>query len=102
MMILRAKAAWKKVGVGKSAFFENFVYHEGGDEFVTGTTTVRRVRPVQITPRVSGFVDDELDGVVEGLRAERDAGLQVKVINVRNAKGRFTKRAANKRDLEVA
>jgi hypothetical protein len=85
--ILRPKAARERLGVGKSAFYDNFVYRPGGDEFVKGTKAVRRLRPVTINERVRGFLDDELDTLIEAMRAERDA--EPPIGKNRDAGGRF-------------
>jgi hypothetical protein len=89
MMILRSKDSWKRLGVGKSAFFEKFVFHEGGDKFVHGTKAVPRLRPVPITTRVQGFVDVEIDAVIKGILAERDSGTLPPIHKSRDTAGRF-------------
>jgi hypothetical protein len=88
MMILRPKLAQQRLGIGKSAFFANFVYRPGGPEFVEGTRAVPRLRPVPITGRIDGFVDVEIDEVIQGIRDERDAGLLVNS-KARDQGGRF-------------
>lgn len=59
-----------RLGIGKTKFHEDFV-HKGEDPFVPGTS-VPRLKPVNIGPRAIAFFDDEVDALVEGLRAERD------------------------------
>jgi hypothetical protein len=61
-----------KIPVGHTKFFEDMVYHEGGDEFVPGTK-IRRLRRVPLGERAIGFLEDEVDALIEGLRAHRDA-----------------------------
>jgi predicted DNA-binding transcriptional regulator AlpA len=73
--ILRLKETWKKVGVGKTKFDEDYRYHEGGDEFIPGTQ-IPRLKAVKLGERAIGFFDDEVDAVNEGLRAEREAALK--------------------------
>ena len=63
-----------RLGVGKTKFNEDYVYHpdrpdEG--ECVPGTD-VPRLKPVPLGEKAIGFFDDEIDALVEGLRAERD------------------------------
>jgi predicted DNA-binding transcriptional regulator AlpA len=58
--ILRPKAAWTKLGVGKTTFYDKFVK--------TG-----RVKLVDIGERAKGAIDDEIDALIEEMRAERDA-----------------------------
>jgi hypothetical protein len=73
--MLRPKQIYGKGGrlpVGRTKFDSDYVFHEGGEEFVPGTR-VPRLRLVHLGPRsVAGF-EDELDALLEGLRAERDA-----------------------------
>jgi hypothetical protein len=59
-----------RLGVGKTKFHEDFI-DNGGDPYIPGTR-VRRLKPVRIGLRAMAFVDDEIDQLVEGLRAERD------------------------------
>jgi predicted DNA-binding transcriptional regulator AlpA len=61
-----------ELGVSRTKFYDDFVYHEGGEENVPGTK-VPRLRPMNIGERAVGFPDDEVDAQKEGLRAERDA-----------------------------
>jgi hypothetical protein len=61
------------MGVGHSKFWEDFVYHPGGDEYVPGTNKVHRLIPVPLGVRAVGFFDDEVEKLLEGLRAERQA-----------------------------
>jgi hypothetical protein len=60
------------IPVGATKFYEDFVYHEGGDEYVPGTN-VPRLRLMNLGPRAKGGFEDDVDAVVEGLRAVRDA-----------------------------
>jgi hypothetical protein len=75
--MVRPKAAQARLGVSKSAFYDNFVQKPGGPEIVPGTRAVRRLRRMKINARVSGFFDDEIDALIEAMRAERDAELSV-------------------------
>ena len=88
MRLLRSKPAAERFGVGKTAFFENYVWHPGGPEFVKGTTAVPRLKPVLISEKVSGFADVEIDRVIQGILDERDAGLLMRP-GIRNAAGQF-------------
>ncbi len=92
--IFRPKAAWARLGVGRSAFYDNFVQQPGGTEIVTGTKAVLRLRPMRINERVRGFPDDELDTLIEAMRAERDA--EPPVGKVRDRGGRFAPKEAEK------
>jgi predicted DNA-binding transcriptional regulator AlpA len=69
--ILRPRATWEKLGVSRVHFYDNYV----GDGFIPGTR-VRRLRPaLKLGERARGFPDDEIDAVIEALRAERDSKL---------------------------
>jgi predicted DNA-binding transcriptional regulator AlpA len=57
--IIRAPAAWRRLGVGKSKFYEDFVR--------TGL-----LRSVKLGRRATGFFDDEIDALIEKIRRERD------------------------------
>jgi hypothetical protein len=63
-----------KIPVSRTIFLDNYVYREGGDEFIPGTT-VRRLRLAKLGERAVGGFEDEIDEIVEGLRAERDTTL---------------------------
>lgn len=61
------------IPVGKTAFWENFVHDEDGDpEQFVPNTTVPRLRLVRIGLRAVAVFDDEVEALVEGLRAWRD------------------------------
>jgi uncharacterized phage protein gp47/JayE len=61
--ILRPQAAWTRLGVGRTTFYEKFVK--------TG-----RVKLVNIGERAKGAIDDELDRLIDELRAERDSKIK--------------------------
>jgi hypothetical protein len=69
--VLRPRPTWQKVGVGKSNFYKNYVFKEGGPAHVPGTH-IPRLKPIILGPRARGFIDDEADALVEALRALRD------------------------------
>jgi predicted DNA-binding transcriptional regulator AlpA len=73
--ILRPPAAWKKLGVSRVHFLDNYVQRKGGDRFIPGTKVPRLRPPLKLGERAVGFPDDEIDAVIEALRAERDAKL---------------------------
>src|SRR5262245_14791522 len=70
--ILRTKRIYARIGVGKTKFFEDYVQHPGGEEYVPGTQ-VRRLRLVNLGERALGGFEDEVDELIEALRRERDA-----------------------------
>jgi hypothetical protein len=72
-LIVRTEQARKMLGiVGNTLFYESYINRGDGDEFVPGTD-VRRLRPVQLGERAVGYLVDEIDALIEGLRRWRDA-----------------------------
>jgi predicted DNA-binding transcriptional regulator AlpA len=72
---LRPKATWKRFGVGRTTFYGNYVWHEGGDPYIPGTQVLRLKPPAKLGERAVGFPDDEVDTTIEAFRAERDGKL---------------------------
>jgi hypothetical protein len=73
--ILRASSIYGRgnpLPVGKTSFFSNFVQRGDGHDHVPGTK-VPRLRLVRIGLRSTGAFEDEVNALIEGLRAERDA-----------------------------
>ena len=58
--ILRLPEVRERLGVGRTTLYERFVR--------TG-----RLRPVQIGPRAIGFVEGDVDAIIDELVAQRDA-----------------------------
>jgi predicted DNA-binding transcriptional regulator AlpA len=67
--ILRPRAAWEKLGVSRTTFYDEFV-NKG------------RVRLLNLGERARGVPDDEIETLINELRAERDAA-------PRDDRGRF-------------
>jgi hypothetical protein len=59
-------------GVGRDFFDANYVLKDPADPFVPGTQ-IPRVRPVALGSRVTGFFSEEIDRLIDALRAQRDA-----------------------------
>jgi hypothetical protein len=57
-----------KIPVGHSKAYEDFIYHPGGDPYVTGTK-IPRLRRVPLGERAVAFHDSAVDAIVEGLVA---------------------------------
>ena len=70
--VLRPRLACAKIGVGRSNFHENFVLREGGPAHLPGTT-IPRLKPIILGPRARGFIDDEVDALIEALCTWRDS-----------------------------
>ena len=85
--IIRKPALRARLGLGKTLLEENFILHDPADPWVPGTNnSVPRLRKVQLGARAVGFFDDEVDVVVEAMRARRDAKLDERAV------GRFEAR----------
>jgi hypothetical protein len=71
--ILRQGAARQKVAVGKTKFSDDYVLRDDSDPYVPGTDgQVRRVRSVALGERSIGFIEDEIDALIEALRHWRN------------------------------
>ena len=57
--ILRPRTAWEKLGVSRTTFYDEFV-------------NKARVRLLSLGPRARGVPDDEIETLINELRAERD------------------------------
>jgi hypothetical protein len=103
--ILRQRAARRKVGVGKTHFSENFVLRDDGDPFVPNTDgKVRRVRPIPLGERSIGFIEDELDALIEALRElhnSRPLQRLKQPEHLRTARDAWRERVNKRRDKEV-
>ena len=62
-----------RIPVSKTKFWDDIVYHEGGDPYIRGTS-IPRLRLAHIGARAVAGFEDEIDAIVEGLRKHRDAG----------------------------
>jgi hypothetical protein len=58
--LVRPKEAWKRLGIGHTKFYADFVN--------TG-----RIRLINLGPKSKGIVEDELDDLINKLVAARDA-----------------------------
>ena len=82
--IVRPKEAWKKLGCGHSKFEEDYRFHTPDDPFVPGTN-IPRVKGVPLGPRNVGFLEHELDALIEAL-AESGGHTESKAKNVKAAR----------------
>ena len=55
--VSRAEAAWTRIGVKRSMFYKEYV---------------PLLRPVKLGRRAVGYLDDEIDALIDSLTAERD------------------------------
>jgi hypothetical protein len=64
--ILRRKEACGRLGCGRTKFIEDYEFHDAADPFVPGTQ-IRRVRSIRLGPVNSGFLEHELDALIDAL-----------------------------------
>ena len=70
--ILHPKETWKKLGCGHSKFEEHYRFHSAADPFVPNTR-IPRVKAVPLGERNIGFLEHELDELINALAKLRDA-----------------------------
>ena len=70
--ILRAKEAWAKLACGKTKFEEDYRHHSDNDPHVPGTD-IARVKPIPLGERLIGFLEHEIDDLIDALAELRDA-----------------------------
>jgi hypothetical protein len=86
--ILRPKATYEKCGCGKTKFDEDYRHHSDDDPFVPGTN-IPRVKAVFLGPRNVGFIEHELDALIDALVK---AGEHAESKGTRKGKGTRTTR----------
>jgi hypothetical protein len=64
--ILRPKQTWASLGCGKTKFETDYRFHSADDPFVPGTN-IRRLKPIKLGERNVGFLEHELDALIEAL-----------------------------------
>jgi len=69
--ILRAKEAWAKLACGKTKFEEDYRHHSDDDPHVPGTD-IARVKPIPLGERLIGFLEHEIDELIDALAELRD------------------------------
>ena len=71
--VLRPLDIQARLRVGKTAFWQNFVYdrERGGAQFIPGTH-VPKLKLIPLGPRAIGGLEHEVEAMIEALAAERD------------------------------
>jgi predicted DNA-binding transcriptional regulator AlpA len=69
--ILRPKETWEKLGCGHSKFEEHYRFRSAADPFVPNTN-IPRVKAVPLGERNVGFLEHELDALIDALAELRD------------------------------
>jgi predicted DNA-binding transcriptional regulator AlpA len=70
--IVRKKEAWLRLGCGHSKFHEAYVLRDPADPFVPGTE-IPRLKPIPLGSRNIGFLDHEIDELIDALAELRNA-----------------------------
>jgi predicted DNA-binding transcriptional regulator AlpA len=70
--ILRRKEAITRLGCGKTKFYTDYEYRDGCETTIPGTS-IPRLRRVRLGPRNHGFLEGEVDSLVDAIAALRDA-----------------------------
>jgi predicted DNA-binding transcriptional regulator AlpA len=73
--IVRRKEACGRLGCGKTKFGEDYEFHDPADPFVPNTE-IPRLKPIHLGPRNVGFLEHEIDALIDGLAKLRDARTQ--------------------------
>jgi predicted DNA-binding transcriptional regulator AlpA len=94
--ILRPKETWNKVGCGKTKFEQDYRWHSDNDPDVPGAPGVKRLKPIRLGPRNVGFLEHEIDALIEGL-AKKGGHTESKAKNMKAAR---TTRADSAATLE--
>jgi predicted DNA-binding transcriptional regulator AlpA len=71
-IILRLKQVLNRLACGKTKFDDEYRYHGDDDPYVPGTQ-IPRVRAIPLGPRNIGFLEHEIDALIEALAELRDA-----------------------------
>jgi len=64
--IVRGKEAWGRLGCGRRKFIEDYEFHSTDDPNVQGTD-IPRVRSIPLGPVNRGFLEHELDALIDAL-----------------------------------
>jgi predicted DNA-binding transcriptional regulator AlpA len=68
--ITRPKEGYHRLGCGHTKFWEDYVLNDPDDPFVPNTK-IPRLKRIPLGPRNIGFLDSEIDELIDALAAER-------------------------------
>jgi predicted DNA-binding transcriptional regulator AlpA len=69
--ILREGEAYARLGIKRSHFRGNFVLNNAADPYLRGTQ-IPRLKPVPLSTRARGFLESELEALIDALVGLRD------------------------------
>jgi hypothetical protein len=70
--IIRPKATWSKLACGHTKGEQDYVLRSEGDPFVPGTK-IKRLRRISLGVRNIGFLESDVDALIDALAAARGA-----------------------------
>jgi predicted DNA-binding transcriptional regulator AlpA len=70
--IAREKAACAQLACGKTKFRGDYRLNDPAEPYVPGTT-IPRLRPIHLGPRNIGFLEHEIDELIDAIAALRPA-----------------------------
>jgi hypothetical protein len=70
--LYRTKKREGALPFGRSYIYENILFRSESDPYVPGTK-VPRLKPLHLSATAAAVFDDELESLIEALRAHRDA-----------------------------
>jgi hypothetical protein len=71
--ILRPNDALERLACGRTKFDEDYRHHSNDDPYVPGTDDVPRLKAIPLSERNIGYLESEVDALVDALVARRDA-----------------------------
>jgi hypothetical protein len=105
-MILRLKQVRNRLACGKTKFEEDYRWHTAADPDVPGMPGVKRLKPIPLGERNIGFLEHELDALIDALAAARDVTpptpRPAQSKEARPGRGRASQTGASRRGYGVA
>jgi predicted DNA-binding transcriptional regulator AlpA len=71
-IILRLKDVLNRLACGKTKFDDDYRHHSDDDPYVPGTN-IPRVKPIPLGERNIGYLEHEVDELIDALAKLRDA-----------------------------
>jgi hypothetical protein len=71
--IVREKEACDRLACRRTKYREHYRFNDPTKPFVPGTQ-IARLKPIPLGPRNIGFLESEIDALIDALAALRDAG----------------------------
>ena len=105
-IILRLQQVRNRLACGKTKFDEDYRYHTPADPYVPGMPGVKRLKPIPLGERNIGFLEHEIDALIDALAAARDVTPPTPRLaqskEARPGRGRASQTGASRRGYGVA